>query len=291
MYVINQAECLREGICSSELQRPTAVIIDEGIRMDRLRTRTAIKYLAILTMLIDHIGMFFIPISTIPGLFCRVIGRFTAPTMCFFLAEGYIHTSSRKKYGTRLFVFGVLSQIPYALSHYAVPSRDPLLQDTVAGVAGFSWERAWKALLTPDFNMILTLFLSFLILYVYDLVPGYNKRIVLIGLLLAASMFCDWGMVAPFYALTFAIYREDRKKQLKYFVLITMCYVIMETVFCIMNDRHWYGQLWQLGLLLFIPVLSLYNGENGSRSAFHKWFFYLFYPIHLLIFWAILTWC
>ena len=37
-----------------------------------------------------------------------------------------------------------------------------------------------------------------------------------------------------------------------------------------------------LGLLLFLPFLFLYNGERGSRNPFHKWFFYLFYPLHLL---------
>ena len=26
-----------------------------------------------------------------------------------------------------------------------------------------------------------------------------------------------------------------------------------------------------------------YNGESGSRHPFHKWFFYGFYPAHLLI--------
>ncbi|MBR0147025.1 MAG: hypothetical protein IJM25_10255 [Eubacterium sp.] len=257
---------------------------------ERLGTRTAIKYIAILAMLIDHIGMLFLPITTIPGLLCRVIGRLTAPVMCFFLAEGYVHTSSRKKYGTRLLIFGLISQIPYALAHYGVPSTDPVLSDTVAGTPGFSWERTWMAILKPDFNMIITLFLCFLILYVYDLVPGYNRRVILIGLLLAASMLCDWGLVAPLYVLAFAVCREDRKKQLQYFSLITAGYVVMQTVFCIMNDQHWYGQLWQLGLFLFIPIRFLYNGESGSRAAFHKWFFYIFYPVHFLIFWAILTW-
>ena len=259
-------------------------------KMEHFRNRTGIKYLAILTMLIDHIGMFFLPITLFPGLMCRVIGRFTAPVMCFFLAEGYVHTSSRKKYGARLLIFGVISQIPYALAHHGIPSTDPMLRGTVAGAAGFSWERTWRALLMPDFNMILTLFLSFLVLYVYDLVPGYNKRVFLIGLLIALSMLCDWGLVAPLYVLTFAIHRNDRKKQLQYFSIITAGYVLMMTAFCIVNDRNWYGQLWQLGLFLFVPVLYLYNGESGSRAAFHKWFFYIFYPLHLLVFWAILTW-
>ncbi len=258
--------------------------------MDKFRTRNSIKYLAIIAMLIDHIGMFFLPITTLPGLLCRVIGRLTAPIMCLFVAEGYVHTSSRKKYGTRLFVFALISQIPYALAHYGTPSTDPLLSDTAAAAKGFSWSRFFDAVLTPDFNMIMTLFLSFLILYVYDLVPGYNKRCFFIGLLLAASMLCDWGLVGPLYVLTFALFRDDKNKQARYYTLITTGYIIMQTVFCIMNKQHWYGQLWQAGLYLFIPILYLYNGEPGSRSPFHKWFFYILYPAQFLMFWAILCW-
>ena len=37
-----------------------------------------------------------------------------------------------------------------------------------------------------------------------------------------------------------------------------------------------------LGLFAVIPLLLLYNGKRGAKHAFHKWFFYAFYPLHML---------
>ena len=76
--------------------------------------RTQLKYIAALAMLIDHIGAFFIPVTTPIGALCRIIGRLTAPIMCFFLAEGYEHTRSKLKYGIRLLIFALVSQPFYA---------------------------------------------------------------------------------------------------------------------------------------------------------------------------------
>ena len=257
------------------------------MEMEGKLSRNKIKYIAILAMAVDHIGMNFIPISTFPGLLCRIIGRFCAPVMCFFLAEGYVHTRSKKSYGKRLLIFGLISQIPFALMNYGGPERDALTGAVLGSGGDFFWKCVKNALLTPQFNMILTLFLSFLILYVYDLVPGERLRITLIGLCLAASMLCDWGLVGPLYTLAFAINRGDRRKQVISFSVITAGFVLMQTSFCLLNHAHWYGEMWQLGLFLFLPVLFLYNNEPGSRKAFHKWFFYIFYPLHFMILWGL----
>ena len=105
--------------------------------------RTQLKYIAALAMLIDHIGAFFIPATTPIGALCRIIGRLTAPIMCFFLAEGYEHTRSKLKYGIRLLIFALVSQPFYAYAH-------------------------GNTILDTDFNMIFTLFLSFLVLWCFD---------------------------------------------------------------------------------------------------------------------------
>ena len=42
----------------------------------------------------------------------------------------------------------------------------------------------------------------------------------------------------------------------------------------------------QMGVVLSIPVIKLYNGERGKNAAvnkFMKWFFYIYYPLHLFI--------
>lgn len=221
-------------------------------------SRNALKYIAAAAMLVDHIGMFFVPVSTPIGCIMRIIGRLTAPIMCMFLAEGYIHTSSKKKYGLRLLIFAVISQFAYAYSHNIT-------------------------LLTPDFNMIFTLFLCFIILLCYDKISNEILKFVAIVACVAVSYFCDWGVIAPMWVLGFYLYRDDKKKQTLAFSAVSVIHVLMCVIFDVTNGYNWYGLLWQLGVFLFIPLLWLYSGENGRKTKFSKWFFYVFYPLHLLV--------
>ena len=73
-----------------------------------------IKYIAIISMVCDHLAsVFFAPDASI-YIILRLIGRITAPSMCLALAEGFVHTSNRKKYFSRLLTFAVIAQIPFS---------------------------------------------------------------------------------------------------------------------------------------------------------------------------------
>ena len=80
--------------------------------------RNQLKYIAIITMIIDHIAFVFIPSSNPMYSICRFFGKLTAPIMCYFLAEGYNYTSSKLKYGLRLFIFSIISQFAFSLAFY-----------------------------------------------------------------------------------------------------------------------------------------------------------------------------
>ena len=82
----------------------------------KILNRDLIKYIAMFTMLLNHIAHVFLTSGTVLCEVFEAIGYFTAPVMCFFLVEGYEHTRSKLKYGMRLFIFAVISQIPYALA-------------------------------------------------------------------------------------------------------------------------------------------------------------------------------
>ncbi|WP_054956424.1 TraX family protein [Paenibacillus dakarensis] len=70
------------------------------------------QLLAMLTMLIDHVGLVFFPDQEI----WRIIGRIAFPLYVYALVQGYNRTSSKPRYIIRLSVIALLSQIPYQLA-------------------------------------------------------------------------------------------------------------------------------------------------------------------------------
>ena len=143
-------------------------------------SRDAIKYIAMLTMLINHIANVFLPAGMWYTNLCLYIGYFTAVTMCYFLVEGYGYTRSKRKYAGRLLGFAVLAQLPYQL---AFPEN---------GIAGF-----------VQFNMLFTLLLCFLVLLAQERIHDRVLRGATIVLLICASLFCDWALLAPVFTLLF----------------------------------------------------------------------------------------
>ena len=194
----------------------------------------------------------------------RFFGRITAPVMCWFLVQGFVHTSSRKNYAIRLLIFTLVAQIPYSL-----------VRTDVSIMAGLS--------------VIYTLLVSFLMLCVLESKLEKFPKLVIVIVLIALSIFGDWAFFAPLMVLFFYYFRDDRKRLLIFYSLASALLVITDVTLLIIQHYYWYQELWQLGMFLFIPLLLLYNGEPGSRHPFHKWFFYVFYPAHLLVLWLIFS--
>ena len=64
---------------------------------------------------------------------------------------------------------------------------------------------------------------------------------------------------------------------------IMLRFTCSDSFFLLNNGYHWYGELWQLGLFMFIPVLYMYDGKKIKLNIFNKWIFYVFYPLHFII--------
>ncbi len=103
-------------------------------------TGSTLKIIAMVTMLIDHIGASILERGVMPkvadgsvmdagveamkvynrwkvvDMACRGIGRIAFPIFCFLLVEGFLHTGNWKKYFSRLFLFSLISEVPFDLA-------------------------------------------------------------------------------------------------------------------------------------------------------------------------------
>lgn len=72
-------------------------------------SRDVLKLIAIVSMLLDHVGKLFFP----NVLILQILGRLAMPIFAFFIAEGFYYTKNKFKYFLTLLIFAVFAQIPY----------------------------------------------------------------------------------------------------------------------------------------------------------------------------------
>lgn len=222
-------------------------------------TSDILKLLAIIAMVIDHIAWAFMPFGSILGQLMHVIGRLTAPIMCFMIAEGYYKTKNIKKYALRLVIFALVSHIPYTFFHTG------------------------KFVILSQTSIMFPLFLGLTALIIRDS-PKYNTaaKNVIIFIIGLVSIIGDWGCMAVVWVLIFGSLQYNQKTRIKYFCISTAVMIILNIIFCAVNSV-WYNNLFQFGIFLAVPLIMNYNGvRKGGRAG--KWFFYVFYPAHFLLF-------
>ncbi len=233
-------------------------------------SRDAIKYIAVFAMLLNHIANLFFRESTIEYLVFTDIGYLTILIMCFFLVEGYRYTHSVKKYGERLLIFAFLSEIPYRLAFEKDTDFQP-----------------------GSCNVLFTLLICFCLIHVISAATDGQTKAILIFLLLCAGGFCDWGFLAPVFTILFIWAEGSAERQKTVFLLDAL----LLGADCFVSGA--FEGAWMTGLLnaaggmtaaLLAGVLILYCYEKEKkkhRGKWAKWFFYWFYPVHLMILTAV----
>lgn len=228
--------------------------------------RDIIKYIAIVTMFLNHISAVFMEQGSFWSEFFRDAGYFTAVTMCYFLVEGMKYTRSKKNYAIRLAVFALISEIPFCLAF------------TKQGLIKFC-----------GMNMIFTLLLCLLMaVWMQKVSNRFLKSFIAAGCILI-SMISDWAFFAPIFTILFLWAGDSRRRKKIAFAVSALLFGLFCFAGGISRFSMGISLLYGLGSMAGIAasgivILYFYDETEGKRGdTFSKWFFYWFYPVHLLL--------
>jgi len=222
-----------------------------------------LKIIACITMFIDHFGATIVlklPVPYMAELYyaCRIIGRIAFPIYCYLLCEGMRHTRNAGKYILRLAIGILLAELPF----------DFLFE------GGVTWEYQ---------NVMVTLTLGAVMLLCMQKTQKKLLKLLLIlpfAVLaeLAKSDYGGWGIAM---IAVFALF-EKLPLQIVGIILVNLLMnSVAVPVFGI-------GIPIQLFAALAMVPISLYSNRKLTGNRVLQWGFYLFYPVHILILWAVL---
>lgn len=227
----------------------------------------ALKMIAIITMAIDHIGAIIVENMAVQkqaqalwtlDSWLRGIGRLAFPLFCFFIVEGFYHSHDRRKYALRLLIFAAISEVPFDLAFNG----------------GFFYK---------DYNNVMwTLLLGLLSIWALDTFfrkirekfsgsPAMGLEILSIAAVtLAADLIeefilnSDYGIGGVVAIMIIYLLGTHR-------IVGFALAVLWLSLMC--DSTEWYA------IVDLIP-LYFYHGRQGRNM---KYFFYIFYPAHLLV--------
>ena len=221
---------------------------------------STLKMIALVIMFFDHIGAVIVQRTMAMEGFnhdfwsslywpIRYVGRLAFPIFCFLLVEGFVHTSNVKKYLKGMLLFALISEIPFNL-----------------GIAGtlFSleyqnvfWELALGIMAMLSLEMIEKKKSNYWIQVVLRI------AVIIVFAGIAEVLNFDYGMYGIISIVALYAFREKRLMQL------------------LIGAVSFY---WEPVAPLAFLLIALYNGKRGRNI---KYAFYIFYPTHLLVLYAI----
>ncbi len=243
-----------------------------------MKRNDVLKIIAMVTMLIDHIGYMFYPELK----YLRIIGRIAYPIFAYMIAMGWTHTSSKKDYFIRLSIFGLISQIPY--SYFNPELKAEFLHFNVIILFTFSLGALW---LVDQFKKNKNYFYLLLIIPYVFIPTGYELYFQN-----AAFSYSTYGvlMVLLFYVfknpllvmgsyLLLTLYYNYVSVPLAYVDYFSLDYVrenyekIVAYVF--KNSSQQYSVI----SAAIIVLLSRFE----FKISLNKYVGYLFYPVHMAV--------
>jgi hypothetical protein len=211
--------------------------------------RELLKIIAIATMVIDHVGRILYP----DLLLLQIIGRLSFPLFAYLVVLGVESTKKPRKYMATLLSFAVIAQFPYYLA-FGIQPFDRL-------------------------NILFSLFLCAVTIYFY------NKRspLALVPLLLSIILMTEGSYYVVLTAVGMKLLKDKPK-------IGALALVALNLQFLFIPDFE--SQI-QILSLLAVPLIFLHiKGwlkkeilipENSLAYSTRKYFFYVFYPLHLAL--------
>ena len=231
----------------------------------QILSRDALKYLALMLMTFGHwIFQIYRLIPFKPILRIGLAVEFFAPPVFFFfIAEGYHYTKSKKKYALRLLLCALITQIPHTL---------------VAEQRTFS-------MLFLRWSVLMTLFLGLLALIVLHSQWKLPLRLLAIAGLIGFSrlILAEWYVCGIVLILAFDLLREKPLLRLAVFEVLMFLTMMYQTMY--FPDARTFLRYYVAPMAAGIVITFFYNGKQGKFPAFSKYFFYIWYPLHLLLQW------
>ena len=224
--------------------------------MKKFLPQEALKIIACLTMLIDHIAAVFLPWEQ--ALPWRTVGRLAFPIFCFLLAEGAYYTRNPLKYASRLAVGMVLTEIPFDLLFY-----DKLTME--------------------HSSVMVTLLLSLIaILAVQKLPYVYLQLPVMAVCVIAAEQLgADYGGLGVLLALGMYLARGTKHAGMLRVMLMTAVFWAFNSYKISVFDAVKIP-IQMFAVLSFI-LMELYSTKKLTGKKAAQWGFYMFYPAHITI--------
>lgn len=211
-------------------------------------------------MLADHIG------DSILGRFSflNLIGRISFPIFAFQTMQGYIHTKNLKKHMIKLLIFACISQIPFMLFLSTFTTNIYL-------------------------NVLFTFLLGTFALYIYDKCDNKILGFLFVTIISIIAYFIkvDYGAFGILLIFVFYFFYNKNIKYNK--LLMSICVILL----CFINYLPDILNipsltLYYLAFIIFtclsLIFILFYNNKEGPKL---KYFFYIFYPLHLLILYLI----
>ncbi len=238
----------------------------------------ALKMIAFITMLIDHIAACLftvVKVAPLHGatysfyLFLRFIGRIAFPIFCFLLVEGVRHTKCHWRYALRLAIFAVLSEVPFDLA---------LFGEVV------TWKHQ-SVMLTLLLGMLPLWFLWWSLKW-----KGFRRYVgiaVYFGLVaglayVAGKINTDYGMagVVQIGVMGLLLLPWDEWLPGLGTNRAFRCLIVAAAIFaCCLVSRNQF----ELYALISLPFIGFYNGTRGFKTRWSKWGSYFFYAAHLTL--------